>query len=1175
MKVYLDKDNKKISQLTKALRKREKMRISGLRGSRLSLVLSLLQQQIDEVLILITADEYQAETLYEDLVRLVSEDAISILPQQDVYPHEEIPLDRNKEIQRIKVLADLKREVEGIYIMPVQSLMQYLPPVWRWQDLSQNIKLGKTYSFAELTTALLESGYNRESMVAKRGDFSLRGGILDVFPPDAEHPYRIEFFGDEVDSIRKFRIEDQRSIENCNSAFLIPAREFLLPEDFSGRSKAVAAAWEKHQNDLFSQGKEEAAQRSEEKHQQLMHEGLENKKVDVLQEYLPFFYNNLATVFSYFPRQSVLLLANPDKIFPSYQRSFQEISDMYKKLLEKGEVLSYYLDNFLPPAELESEIYSNYNIEFLSHTGPETEIDLTFTGQALEPYHARFDLLTDRIKELREQNLTVLLTFSSENKMIRVADHLSKELNINKATEVKIDQSGIFAGVETLDQGFILEDFKLALFTEKEILGQKKRKKRKLVELEESEEISSFTELTPGSYVVHENHGIGKYLGIKTLEIQGQHQDYLLLEYADDDKLYVPTDQINLVQKYIGGESQQPKLYRLGGSEWQKVKQRVKESVKELAINLIELYASREAIQGYSFSEDTVWQQEFEDEFPYEETPDQQKAIEEVKEDMESSNPMDRLLCGDVGYGKTEVAIRAAFKAAMDGKQTAMLVPTTILAQQHYNTFRERLADYPLKVGMISRFRSPSEQKSIKEQLASGRIDIIIGTHRLFSSDINFNDLGLLIIDEEQRFGVAHKEKLKNLKKKVDVLTLTATPIPRTLHMALVGVRDMSVIETPPENRYPIRTYVKKFSEETIRDAIRREMARDGQTYYVHNRVEDIDKQASMIKELVPEVRIAVAHGQMRERKLEKIMLDFYEQEYDVLVCTTIIENGLDIANVNSIIINRAERLGLAQLYQLRGRVGRTNRVAYAYLMYKEDKILSEVAEKRLEAIKEFSSLGSGFKIAMRDMEIRGAGNILGPEQHGHIASVGYSLYCKLLEQAMEELKGEKEEEAVESEIKLQLDAYIPDDYIADSRQKIDLYQRIMAANSDAKLEDISQELRDRYGELPEKVRNLLIISKVKVRAEKLKIIEVKEDKNLVSCLFASKNSVDGQAIMKLAREYQREIKIRSADKPKISIRKSSKTNHNQLLLKVLDSLLEFNEERAQNLPDKVGAEDG
>ncbi|MFP4016570.1 MAG: transcription-repair coupling factor, partial [Halanaerobiales bacterium] len=607
--------------------------------------------------------------------------------------------------------------------------------------------------------------------------------------------------------------------------------------------------------------------------------------------------------------------------------------------------------------------------------------------------------------------------------------------------------------------------------------------------------------------------------------------------YAGEDKLYVPTDQVNLVQKYIGADHSSPKLYKLGGSEWKKVKQKVENSVKEMAIGLLDLYAERETVNGYAFSEDTVWQQEFEEAFPYEETPDQLKAIKEVKQDMEDDSPMDRLLCGDVGYGKTEVAIRAAFKSVMEGKQAAILVPTTILAQQHFNTFRERMENYPINIEMLSRFRTAAEQKDVLKKLALGKVDIIIGTHRLLSSDIIFDELGLLIVDEEQRFGVTHKEKLKNFKRNVDVLTMTATPIPRTLHMALVGVRDMSVIETPPENRYPIRTYIREFNPELVRDAIRKELFRGGQVYFVHNRVEDIEEKAERIRKLVPDCRIAIAHGQMNEHKLEKIMLKFYHQEYDVLVCTTIIETGLDLPSVNTIIINKAEQMGLAQLYQLRGRVGRSNRIAYAYLMYEKDRILPEIAEKRLKAIKEFTNLGSGFKIAMRDLEIRGAGNLLGPEQHGHIASVGFSLYCKLLDSAVKEIKGKEKDENREVEVKLNIDAYIPEKYISDSQQKIEIYKKITKVKKEEGFTDVIDELIDRFGEPPEEVMNLIKISKIKIKTGHLGMEKITQKKGVFNCIFANQDRVDGRIIVELIDKYHGKIKVRTGKKPIIGVR--------------------------------------
>ncbi|MFW5787875.1 MAG: transcription-repair coupling factor, partial [Halanaerobiales bacterium] len=771
----------------------------------------------------------------------------------------------------------------------------------------------------------------------------------------------------------------------------------------------------------------------------------------------------------------------------------------------------------------------------------------------LEPYHSQLDMLSSNLKELLNKNYKIIITLNTKNKVNRFKEFLEEKnipVCVDKEREICPKQVNLMIG--SFSEGFVIEDINLVIYTEKEVFGKPQKKKRKLADLEKGIEISSLNELKVGDYVVHENHGIGKYKGIKTLEVQDQHQDYLVIQYADEDKLYVPTEHVDLVQKYIGADQKPPKLYKLGGSEWKKVKQRVKSSVREMAIGLLELYAERETIDGYAFSPDTVWQKEFEDVFPYQETPDQIQAIEDVKKDMESNTPMDRLLCGDVGYGKTEVAIRAAFKAAMDQKQTAVLVPTTILAQQHFNTFRERIDKYPINVEMISRFRSKSEQKKVLKKLARGKVDIIIGTHRLLSKDVVFNDLGLLIIDEEQRFGVSHKEKLKDLKRNVDVLTLTATPIPRTLHMALVGVRDMSVIETPPENRYPIRTYIREFNKDLIKETIRREMNREGQVYFVHNRVEDIDKKAAMISDLLPEARVAVAHGQMNENKLEKIMFDFYNKEYDVLVCTTIIENGLDIPNVNTIIINRAENMGLAQLYQLRGRVGRSNRVAYAYLLYQKDRVLSEVAEKRLKAIKEFTNLGSGFKIAMRDLEIRGAGNLLGAEQHGHIASIGFSLYCKLLESAIEELKGEDKTEDIEIEVNLSIDAYIPEEYITDSKQKIDIYKKIKRARSESKIIDIVDELLDRFGDPPQVVMNLIEITRIKITARKLNIEKINEENGVIKCYFSNMNDINGEAVVKLVDEYQNRIKIRSSRKPVIGIKTAGDVEPLKLVKRVL-----------------------
>lgn len=703
--------------------------------------------------------------------------------------------------------------------------------------------------------------------------------------------------------------------------------------------------------------------------------------------------------------------------------------------------------------------------------------------------------------------------------------------------------------------GFQYYDIKLSVISDKDIFGQFKKKSKKKQNKKGTGKIKSFTELKPGDFVVHANHGIGVFKGIKQLELQGNKKDYLELIYHSDDKLYVPVEQLDMVQRYIGSEGKKPKVSKLGSSEWTKTKNKVKKSIEEIAEDLVKLYAIRASLKGYKYSDDTVWQKQFEEEFPYEETPDQLLAIEDIKKDMESPKPMDRLLCGDVGYGKTEVAIRAAFKAVMDGKQVAFLVPTTILAQQHYNNFKQRFSDFPITVDVISRFRTLSEQKATIKSIKEGNVDILIGTHRILQKDIKFKDLGLLIIDEEQRFGVKHKEKMKNLKKNVDVLTLSATPIPRTLHMSLVGVRDISVIETPPEERYPVQTYVVEYNDQLIRDAILREISRGGQIYFVYNRVESIHEMASYISKLVPEGRVQIAHGQMKEKELENVVLDFTENKFDILIATTIIETGMDIKNVNTMIIYDADKMGLSQLYQLRGRVGRTNRMAYCYLTYKRDKILTEVAEKRLKAIKDFTELGSGFKIALKDLEIRGAGNMMGSAQHGHMSSIGYDLYCRMLEDTIKLVRGDIDKEPVETSVELKIDAYIPNTYIKDETQKIEVYKKIASIDSKEEFMDIEEELEDRFSDIPISVYNLMNISYIRSLGKKVDIEEIKEISNEVVFQFEDKSSLREKIIKIIMDKYSKEVAFKLNEKPAIGY--NIKNIKKEQLLPIIRNFLE------------------
>ncbi|MGE5652671.1 MAG: transcription-repair coupling factor, partial [Bacillota bacterium] len=745
--------------------------------------------------------------------------------------------------------------------------------------------------------------------------------------------------------------------------------------------------------------------------------------------------------------------------------------------------------------------------------------------KSIPAFFGQVKLFAQEVERWHANHYTVVILTATDERSRRV-HHMLSEYGVESVIRPEL-QSGPLPGevvitLGSLETGFEWPQARLIVLTDEEVFGKPKKKRRQRGSAD-GIRISSHRELSVGDLVVHVNHGIGRYLGVTTLEVGGVHRDYLHIKYGGEDKLYVPTDQVGLVQKYVGAgnEEKEPKLHTLGGADWNRVKTRVQESVREMAEDLVKLYAARQATPGYAFAPDTPWQREFEDMFSYEETPDQLQSIAEVKADMELSRPMDRLLCGDVGYGKTEVAIRAAFKAVMDGKQVAVLVPTTILAQQHYNTFRERFGGFPINVALMSRFRSTKENKETALKLMDKKVDVVIGTHRLLAKDIKFADLGLLVIDEEQRFGVAHKEKIKQLKTNVDVLTLSATPIPRTLHMAMIGIRDLSVIETPPEDRFPVQTYVVEWNDEMIKEAILREMDRQGQVFFVHNKVQNIDYIAQQLSELVPEARIAVAHGQMPETKLEQIMLEFLDGEYDILLATTIIESGLDMPNVNTIILNDADKFGLSQLYQLRGRVGRSNRLAYAYFTYRRDKQLSEVAEKRLSAIKEFTELGAGYKIALRDLEIRGVGNLLGPQQHGHVAAVGFELYSQLLEEAIAEFKGSPQAPRVEVTVELNVEAYIPANYISDAAQKIEFYKRINEIKSAQDIDDVEEEMEDRFGDLALPVRNLLAVARIKLLAQAARVTTISQQNGLVALKPHSGFSYHPLQVGPIVREFR------------------------------------------------------
>jgi transcription-repair coupling factor (superfamily II helicase) len=1147
----------KMNKLLNLTKDQDKVKVVGPEEACFSFIISNIIQKLNKKVLIITHDNSRIENIYEDLVRVLDKNRINIFPEIETLPHEKINPDFNILQERIKVLNEMQSDNNNVVITSGISILRKLMPQEYFNQNSLEIDMDTPMDLNEISTKLVQLGYDREKMVEQPGQFSIRGGILDVYTLVYDNPVRIELFGDEVDSIRLFDIETQRSIENIAEITLPPVNEIIFDKKQIGQFlPKIKEDFQKQVKRLKNIDKLEEAEYLDQLSGEYLDKLSQAQYFEGYEQFLPYFYKSkLSTLFDYMDEDFYVIYDNSERVWQrikSYQRDLEETT---ASLLEQGNILPSYSDIFLT-----TDQYINYDSEMKGlyftdeiKESPLNQIEtkMEFKTAGVESFNGQFDLLKERLNDLSSKGYTSLLSLNTESKAKKISEYLN-EYDINNIYSNNLLLGNINVHDESFSKGFVLDDLKLAVFTEKEIIGKKQQRKRKISDFEEGVRISSINELSKGDYVVHENHGIGKYLGVKTLEVQEKHQDYLMIKYKESDKLYVPTEKIDLVQKYIGADTKPPKLYKLGGNEWQKVKKRVQSSVKKMAIGLLELYAEREMKEGYDFSEDTKWQIDFENDFPHELTPDQFKAIEDVKEDMESDTPMDRLLCGDVGYGKTEVAIRAAFKAAMDGKQTAVLVPTTILAQQHYKTFRERIDRYPVKVGMISRFRTQAEQKKTIKDLAKGKVDILIGTHRLISKDVVFNDLGLLIVDEEQRFGVAHKEKLKSLKSNVDVLTLTATPIPRTLHMSLVGVRDMSVIETPPKDRYPIRTYIREFDEELIKDAVNKELSRNGQVYFVHNRVKDIEKKAELINKLVPEARVAIAHGQMSERKLENIMIDFYEGRYDVLVCTTIIENGLDISDVNTIIINRAEYMGLAQLYQLRGRVGRSNRIAYAYLMYEKDRILSEVANKRLKAIKEFTSLGSGFKIAMRDLEIRGAGNLLGAEQSGHIAAVGFSLYCKLLDSAIEDLKG-KDEGQKDVDLQIDLDAYIPDEYISDSRQKIEMYKKLKKVDNEADIISLIDEFVDRYGDPPDSVMNLIELRRLNVLAKILDVKTISDTNAGYRIVFREDNNIEGDYIINLLEKFPKKLKLRNGKNPEIII----KTKKLSMLKRVMKSLKE------------------
>ncbi len=1012
--------------------------------------------------------------------------------------------------QRIEALRKIRENREWTLVTTFDALMNTMAPPCNLWDYVLELESESVLERDRLTEQLVAMGYEKEYQVENKGQFAVRGGIVDVFPLTEELPVRIEFWGDEIDSIRSFDVETQKSILPLETLRIYPAVEFVLSKqqktDGIEAMKADADALAKQYR---SQMKTEEAYRLTSLAQEMAEAWGELCVFAGMDAFLSYFFEERICLLDYLKAEETLLVF--DELTRCLERGRQtetEFTDSMKQRLEMGYILPRQMKELFSLNEIIGRIHKFPGVALSTldvkpagfHFGGQYHIQ----AKSVSSYHNSFDLLRKDLRRYRKQEFKVILLSGSRTRAKRLSEDLLQEGFNSFYTEDynhELYSGQIMVCFGKVHRGFEYPMLQFAVITETDIFGTEKKRKKKH-HAYDGEKIASFTDLSVGDYVVHENHGLGIYRGIEKIEVDKTQKDYIKIEYAGNSNLYILATQLEAIQKYAGKEARKPKLNKLGDQAFSRTKARVKGAVAQIAKELVELYAKRENQRGYAYGEDTVWQKEFEELFPFEETEDQVLAIEATKRDMESTKIMDRLICGDVGYGKTEIAIRAAFKAVQEGKQVAYLVPTTILAQQIYNTFAQRMKDFPVRVDLLCRFRTTAQQKHTIEDLKKGMVDIVVGTHRMLSKDVAFKELGLLIVDEEQRFGVTHKEKIKQLKTNIDVLTLTATPIPRTLHMSLIGIRDMSVLEEPPMDRVPIQTYVMEYNDEMVREAIQRELSRDGQIYYVYNRVKDIAEMTAKIRQFVPDAVVEFAHGQMKESMLEEIMYRFINQEIDVLVSTTIIETGLDISNVNTMIIHDADNMGLSQLYQLRGRVGRSNRTAYAFLMYRRNKLLKEVAEKRLAAIKEFSDLGSGFKIAMRDLEIRGAGNLLGAEQSGHMEAVGYDLYCKMLHEAVREEKGEEHVENFETSIDLSIDAFIPPTYIANEPHKLDMYKRMTGIASQEESEEILEELIDRFGEPPKSVLNLLSIATLKAQAHRLYIREIIQKGNVLKIVM-------------------------------------------------------------------------
>lgn len=1161
-------NTEKYKELIKNIDKSRVQLLHGLSDEGLAFLCYNLMQNSANKILLLTPDEWKAK----DVKALISgyTDKVEQFVQKELMLYNVDALSKEKIHKRVNALAKIINEEKLIVTASAEAILTRIVDKDRFKNSMLKFNYDERYEFDDIKSKLISLGYDRVDFVEGKGQFSVRGGIIDVFASDSDNPYRIEFFDDEVDSLRLIDKNTQRSIDNMDEINIYPLSDiFFDDEDKKIIERELKYDYQKRLRNISkSDDNDRHLKNIEELISTYVNKFEGDFQFDNAQLLSVYLRDNLSNILEYFDNDTIVLIYEPDKFMSALQGIEDNLQLKFMELFEKGQILSQQSEIYYKKEELFSEINKRKKIYFnsLLKTNKNIVIDDVIQMLSKEPtnYYGKMEDLANDLNRYKSKKYAIKIVLSSEETCKKISTILddydiSTVLSFNDDDNLEDDSIIITVGKATKGIEFPLD--KLVILTENEIFGtvskKKKKKKRK-----NARKLDAFTDLKIGDYVVHEFHGIGQYVGIENIEIAGVKKDYLKINYKGKDVLYVPVDQLTAIQKYIGSDSASPKVSKMSSNEWKKTKAKTKKAIEDMAKELIQLYAKRRKLKGYAYPEDDIMQKDFEYRFPFDETDDQLKCIEDIKADMEKAEPMDRLLCGDVGFGKTEVALRAVFKAVAAGKQVAILVPTTILAQQHYTTIMDRFRGFPVKVGMLSRFKNAKEQENIIKNVNKGLCDIVVGTHRLLSKSIRFKNLGLLVIDEEQRFGVKHKETIKEFKSNIDVLCLSATPIPRTLHMSMIGIRDMSIIQEPPHDRIEIQTYVIEENEGIIRDAIEREMSRGGQIFYVHNQVKDIESVANRIRKLVPEARVCIGHGQLDEKALENMMVDFVEKKYDILVCTTIIETGMDIPNVNTLIIDNADKFGLSQLYQLRGRVGRANKSSYAYLTYRKDKVLTEVASKRLKAIKEFTEFGSGFKIAMRDLEIRGSGNVLGHQQHGHMMAIGYDLYVKYLEQAVKKLNGEDLEiNEVEITVELNVDGFIPGYYIANEERKIEMYKRIASIENEEDILDVNEELIDRFGDIPRQAENLIKVAYIKSLCKQIGIKDLLQNGKMLQIEFTSSGKMTEKIMDYLMKNQSKKIRFDMTSKdPKMKYVLTADKKQKEILKEVTALLSEMKE---------------